>query len=117
MIDVNDIERKQTDTCARYGCEFVAAPPESKLGIAIRTVGASPVNGLRHPAEKDTNGWYLWCGTEFSQGADFFSPLHTSHVHESCPDVLPYLGLPPGYRFLLAGDHVDVWFDAELLDT
>src|SRR5271165_3753681 len=116
MKNANDLERKQLDICRCYNCEFVMATPESKLGVALRTLGKSPVNGLRHPLEKDTNGWYIWCGTEFSQAADFYSPLHTSHVQEYCPEALPYLGLPPGYRFLLAGDHVDVWFDAKLLD-
>ena len=115
MTRASDIERKQLDICRDFRCEFVATPQESKLGIALRTVGNSPVNGLRHPAEKHTNGWYIWWGTELSQAADFFSPLHTSHVQEYCPEVLPYLGLPPGYRFLIAGGHVDVWFDAELL--
>ena len=115
MMNASDIERKQNDTCKSYRCEFVPSPPESKLGLALRTVGNSPVNGLRHPVKENTNGWYIWCGTELSQSADFFSPLHTSHVQEYCPEVLPYLGLPPGYRFLLAGDHVDIWFDAELL--
>jgi hypothetical protein len=32
------------------------------------------------------------------------------------PQVAGFLGLPPGYRFLLAGDHVDVWYDEKLLD-
>ena len=79
MTRANDIERNQLETCRHFRCEFVAAPQESKLGIALRTISNSPVNGLRHPAEKDTNGWFIWCGTELSQAADFFSPLHTSH--------------------------------------
>ncbi len=117
MTNADDIEQKQIKICKRYRCDYQPVPPESKLGVALRTLGKSPVNGLRHRPEKDTNGWYLWCGTEFSQGADFFTPLHTMHVEEYCPEVTPYLGLSPGFRFLVAGDHIDVWFDAELLDT
>jgi len=56
----------------------------------------------------------IWCGKEFSDAAEFFAPLHASHVYEDYPHVAKFLGLPPGYRFLLAGDYVDVWFDESL---
>lgn len=32
------------------------------------------------------------------------------------PEVLPYLELPPGYRFIIDGKgYEDVWFDESLL--
>jgi hypothetical protein len=37
----------------------------------------------------------------------FFKPLHASHLIEKLPEVVRFLGLPPGSRFLLAGEHVD----------
>ena len=33
------------------------------------------------------------------------------------PDVLRFLALPPGGRFLVAGDYEDVWEDTSLLET
>jgi hypothetical protein len=73
------------------------------------------VNGLRHPPEGDTNVWYIWCGEELSADPQFFVPMHTRHMQERCPDVLPLLGLPPGSRFLIAGKAVDLWFDEFLI--
>jgi hypothetical protein len=37
------------------------------------------------------------------------------HLKNYVPDIIPYLGLPPGYRLLLDGEHVDVWFDEKLM--
>ena len=37
-------------------------------------------------------------------------------AQEWCPAVLPYLSLPPGFRFLIAPDYEDVWEDAALLE-
>jgi hypothetical protein len=37
-------------------------------------------------------------------------------VKDKCPEALPFLGLPPGYRFLVAGEYVDVWYDSTLLE-
>jgi hypothetical protein len=70
---------------------------------------------LRHRPVGDTNGWYIWAGAELSQDPDFFIPLHVEHLEEWCPEVLPFLALPPGSRFLLADGYEDVWHDAELL--
>jgi hypothetical protein len=43
------------------------------------------------------------------------SSLHASHVYEDYPEVAPFLGLPPGFRFLFAPGAVDIWFDESLL--
>ena len=89
--------------------------PSAKTGFAIKTWGQLPINGLRHPATEATSGWFIWCGEEFSLDRDFFVPLCTEHIYADWPQISRFLGLPPGYRFLIAGDYADVWFDPELL--
>jgi hypothetical protein len=37
------------------------------------------------------------------------------HLIDRCPDVQSMLGLGEGWRFLIAPDHQDVWFDPALL--
>ena len=49
------------------------------------------------------------------QGDSFFEPLHVAHLSEYAPAMLRYLALEPGWRVLLAGEYVDVWFDEALL--
>jgi hypothetical protein len=97
----------------------VPSPGGSKVGISrnVRS-GLLPINGLRHPPVGDTTGWYIWSGEgNPPSDPDFFVPLHVEHLMEWCPLVIPYLGLPPGWRFLLTGEHEDVWNDASLLDA
>lgn len=115
MNDAIQIEVLQRQFCREHGADFVLAPLESKSGFALTTKGLTPINGLRHPVENETSGWYIWCGETFSESPDFFAPLHTKHIYEYYPQLTKLLGLPPGYRFLLAGDYLDVWFDASLL--
>lgn len=87
-----------------------------KVGLARNVLeGAYPTNGLRHLPRGDTTGWYIWAGEELSEDADFFEPIHVEHLRTRCPDVLRYLGLPPGWRFLIAPGHEDVWFDPALI--
>jgi hypothetical protein len=87
------------------------------VGVALSTMGQNPINGLRHPVSAGTTGWYIWCGEEFSDAADFFQALCVEHLLESLPTVVDFLALPPGYRFLLHGTYRDVWFDEQLLNV
>lgn len=48
---------------------------------------------------------------------EFFNVLCASHLHERCPEILKYLGLAPGWRFLVAPGYEDVWYDANLLNV
>ena len=71
--------------------------PPAPAGGQIRTAGTS------------------WPGTELSKDDDSFDPLRVEHLQSRMPEVVPYLALPPGWRFLIAPGHEDVWFDETLL--
>ncbi len=63
-----------------------------------------PINGL------------IWSNERFSEEPDFFVSLHTIRLREGrCPEIVKYLGLAPGWRFLIAPGWEDVWFDPKLL--
>jgi hypothetical protein len=110
-------EQSQQAVCSEYGSEFVPSDADSKVGIALATLGKVPLNALRHPPQGGTCGWYIWGGEVLSQEPDFFQPLHVHHLAEYCPNILPYLGLAPGYRVLLAPCQTEVWHDLKLLEV
>jgi hypothetical protein len=106
----------QIEFCERNGYECDPTLEYDKLGFAKQTLGLIPINGLRHPREEGTSGWFIWCGEEFSSDEHFFDPLHAGHIEDYCPEIMELLGLPPGHRFLKVGDYLDIWFDDSLLD-
>lgn len=111
------MSKEQKEVCNKYSAEYIPSFKNFKVGISknIRD-GIMPINGLRHPIEGDTTGWYIWAGEEYSEDSDFFLPLHVEHLKDWCPLVIKYLGLPPGYRFLITDDgYEDVWEDDSLL--
>ena len=106
----------QVALCERFGVEHHATPSDSKVGVAANVRDdLNPLNGLRHMGDVGITGWFVWAGEQFSEADDFFLPLHVAHLREWRPQVLPYLGLPPGWRFLIAPGYEDVWFDPGLL--
>lgn len=110
---------QQKVICKRYGANFTESPPNLKVGISDNVKeGVQPIHGLRHREEGDTTGWYIWAG-EWSNEEDFFKPLHVMHLLEDeyYHIVLQYLGLAPGWRFLIDNNgHEEVWYDSKLLE-
>jgi hypothetical protein len=108
----------QAATCRRFGAAPVPCPEHLKVGVSKRLrQGHQPIHGLRHPVTETSAGWYLWADEELSPDPDFFAPLHAEHLATICPQVLPYLALPAGWRFFLATGATDVWYDATLRDA
>lgn len=104
-------EAAQRDICRKYGAEFTVCRDELKLGVSLSLKeGVRPIHGMRVNPTQGTSGWYVWAG-EYSESADFFKPLHAGHIADWEPLVRPYLGLPPGWRFLIAENYEDVWYD------
>ena len=109
-------EEDQRQLCAENQVPWTPPRGASIVGTA-REVGTGvwPINGLRLPVEGSACGWYLWTGEgEMDQSPDYFEPVHVEHLYDRCREVLPYLGLPPGWRFLIAPGHSDVWKDPAL---
>ncbi len=109
--------QSQRHVCLAQNCQFVPASGQDKVGVALPTVGIKPINGLRHPPSPGATGWYFWCGETLSDAPDFFHPLCVDHLVEMLPLAAHLLGLPPGYRFLIADGYEDIWFDKSLFDV
>jgi hypothetical protein len=106
----------QLEVCKAHKVKPDSPSRNSTLGIALATLARNPINGLRSRPEGGTCGWYIWGGPGLCDDPRLFQPLHWSHLSKHCPSVLPYLALPPGWRFLLGTEgHVDVWYDETLL--
>lgn len=105
----------QRKICHDYGSPFQPPSAEESCGIAFNATDLNDVlHGLRHEPEGGSCGWYIWRGT-YSEDPSFFSPVCVEHMSEHAADATKFLGLAPGWRFLVHNDHEDVWFDPSLL--
>ena len=104
---------RQKAICEKYKSKW--NPINKKLMIGCSTdLSSDPINGLRHPKEGITTGWYIWSG-EWSENADFFKPICAEHLLQEKPELIKYLGLDVGFRFLIGKDNYeDVWYDEKL---
>ena len=87
-LDGMKTHRCQQSVCAHYDATFEPPSADSKVGIALNTLGLLPLNALRLMPEHGTCGWYIWGGEHLSTEVDFFQPLHVHHLVERCPAII-----------------------------
>ncbi len=106
---------KQKEICVIH--DSIWQPVHGKLNVGVSTdLSSIPLNGLRHPAEVGTTGWFIWSG-EFSDDKNFFKPLCVEHLLQIRPEIVIYLGLDVGFRFQInSSGYQDVWYDESLLN-
>ena len=111
-----DILRLQQELCKKFGSAMVLPDWDSKIGLAMDSLGEMPITGVRTLPENGTDGWYIW-GGEYSSDPDFYQPVHLRHLIDILPQVLPYLALAPGHKFIIDNEgYEDVWYEPELLE-
>lgn len=101
----------QERICRTYGAGVEPPLPGTKVGIALDTLDRVPIYGVRLPPTATTCGWYIHAG-DSSDADDFYKPLCVEHLADYCQFALPFLYLPPGWRFMTDGKgFIDVWQD------
>jgi len=107
----------------RLGVTLTPLRPDVRIAISNDLASKPselnwPLNGYREPPWDDMAGWFIWTGGHgLPIGDDAFTSLHAAHAEDYIAEAIPYLGLPAGWRFLVAPGHEDVWFDEELLSA
>ena len=102
---MDKIARLQRATCAAWGAEFVPMDPSLMVGFAQDfDPSRQPINGLRISPEGTLCGWFIWSGKDWSEADDWFEARCIDCLNDVCPEVLKFLAMPPGWRFLKAGD-------------
>lgn len=105
---------KQKFICDKYDSNWNPIDKNLMVGWSVN-LEKNPINGLRHPKEYNETGWYIWSG-EYSNDKDFFKPICAKHLFQIRPEIIKYLGLDVGFRFLAdKNGYEDIWFDKDLL--
>ena len=109
------LEEVQRRICRTHGAPFEPPARGSKVGIALQTMGRIPIHGVRIRPTETVCGWYIHAG-EWSDDPNFYQPMCVEHLEEYCRFALPFVCLPPGWRFLTDGrGYIDVWYDEAVL--
>jgi hypothetical protein len=73
------LSNKQREVCLKFGASYLLCDDRHKIGIS-RTFDPAqfPINGLQHPPQGDTTGWYIWSGGNSPRIPTFSCPCMPS---------------------------------------
>lgn len=99
--------------CEEVGSAYVEVKGDDVIAVAVHTLNKDPIVGIRKPAEGEEQvSWYIYGGE--LEGADSFETMTIRKFQELAPEVLPYLALDVGYRFMIdTDDYEDVWKEGD----
>jgi len=107
----------QQEVCARNGVVHVAVPQHAHVNVTSKLLeGTHFVYGLRLAPTDDRTGWFFWT-EELFPPLPRFSAIQVAEFEERWPEVIKFLGLPPGWRFVVDGyGYEREWEDRSFLN-
>lgn len=100
--------------CEEFGSAYIEVSGDDIIAVAVQTLNKDPLVGIRKRSETEENvSWYIY-GGELEEGTDNFETMTVRELQEIAPEVLPYLALDVGFRFMIDGDdYEDVWKEGD----
>ena len=111
---LNELIAEQKLLCEEFGSSYIELHGDDVVAVAKQTLHKDPIVGIRKKPEGEENiSWYIYAG-ELEEGTDFFETMTIKELQDILPDVLPYLALDVGYRFMIdEDDYEDVWKEGD----
>lgn len=111
---MTNLKEAQQKVCDKYNADYEPLASNEMVAVALDTLGKMPIIGERIVLKEGENvSWFIYCG-ENSTAEDFYQPIHWYHLKEILPEVLPYLGLPQGFFFIIDNEgYEDIWRDED----
>lgn len=111
---LQELIAEQKLLCEEVGSAYVELKGDDVVAVAVHSLNKEPIVGLRNkPSTEENVSWYIY-GGELGEGEDFFETMSIKKLQDILPEVLPYLALEEGYRFMIdADDYEDVWKEGD----
>ncbi|WBV60638.1 hypothetical protein PFY12_00630 [Chryseobacterium camelliae] len=94
------IVRNQSETCSYYGLVPQFPNFNQMVVISQGVYEGKDIEGIRYESPDHMSGWWL-ITDDYNDDIKSLMTVHYSHVAFARPDILKYLALPFGYRFLM----------------
>lgn len=114
LSPLQELIAEQKLLCEEVGSAYVEVSGDDVIAVAVHTLNQDPIVGIRKASDAATKvSWYIYGGEQVSSDADF-EIMTVRELQDIAPEVLPYLALDQGFRFMIdADDYEDVWKEGQ----
>ncbi|ANF81759.1 hypothetical protein A3K93_05870 [Acinetobacter sp. NCu2D-2] len=110
LSPLQELIAEQKLLCEEVGSAYIEVSGDDVVAVAVNTLEQDPIVGIRKQPEGEQNvSWFIYGGEQVSN-EEAFETMTVRELQDIIPDVLPYLALEQGFRFMIDGDdYEDVW--------
>lgn len=106
------VVRKQSEICLQH--DLIPLFPNFSQSVVISdgVYEGKDIEGIRYDSPQDESGWYL-ITDDYNDDIKSLKIVHFYHVAFDRPEILKYLAIPFGYRFIMKDGNVEIYRDEE----
>lgn len=106
------VVREQSEICRQHN--FIPLFPNFNQSVVISdgVYEGKDIEGIRYDSPQDESGWYL-ITDDYNDDIKSLKMVHFYHVAFARPDILKYLAIPFGYRFIMKEGNIEIYKDEE----
>ncbi|CAD0225816.1 hypothetical protein [Chryseobacterium sp. JV274] len=106
------VVRQQSETCWQQNLIPLFPNFNQSVVISDGVYEGKDIEGIRYDSPQDESGWYL-ITDDYNDDIKSLKMVHFYHVAFARPDILKYLAIPSGYRFLMKEGKIEIRQDDE----
>lgn len=96
---------EQSETCWQHNLVPLFPNFNQSVVISDGVYEGKDIEGIRYDSPQNESGWYL-ITDDYNEDIKTLKVVHFYHVAFARPDILKYLALPFGYRFLMKNNNI-----------
>ncbi|TZF99410.1 hypothetical protein FW781_05655 (plasmid) [Chryseobacterium panacisoli] len=101
------VVRQQSEICWQQNLIPLFPNFNQSVVISDGVYEGKDIEGIRYDSPQDKSGWYL-ITDDYNDDIKSLKMVHFYHVAFARPDILKYLAIPIGYRFLMKDGNIEI---------
>lgn len=106
------VVRNQSEICSQYGLVPTFPNFSQMVAISNGVYEGKDIEGIRYESPEHMSGWWL-ITEDYNDDINSLMTVHYHHVAFARPDILKYLAIPFGHRFLMENGNVEISKDED----
>lgn len=106
------VVRQQSEICWEQNLIPLFPNFNQSVVISDDVYEGKDIEGIRYDSPQDETGWYL-ITDDYNGDIKSLKMVHFYHIAFARPDIMKYLAIPPGYRFLMGNGNIQIAKDED----
>ncbi|WP_330745911.1 immunity protein Imm33 domain-containing protein [Chryseobacterium sp. CP-77] len=106
------VVRQQSEICWEQNLIPLFPNFNQSVVISDGVYEGKDIEGIRYDSPQDETGWYL-ITDDYNGDIKSLKMVHFYHVAFARHDIMKYLAIPPGYRFLMGNGNIQIAKDED----